>query len=78
MKNWIKKKKIRTLRDKLLRAKEDQMHHKLVAQHYNDVIHDIEAKLDELDAYHSDSNLINYDFSQHKLPEPRIITAGQL
>ena len=77
MKTWIRKRKVKNLREKLLRAKEEQMRHRLVAQHYNDVILDIENALEKVGAVHSDSTLINYNFAQPALQEstadPKII-----
>ncbi len=76
MKNWYRSRKVKRLRDKLLQAKEDQMHHRLIAQHYDSVIHDIEEKLAGLNSYYAETNLINVDFAQEILPERRIITAN--
>jgi len=76
MKTWYKNLKVRRLREKLLKAKEDQMHHRLIAQHYDSIIHDIDEKLGTLSSYHSELNLINVDFERKTRPENRIITAG--
>lgn len=76
MKTWYRTLKVKKLRDKLLQTKEDQMHHRLIAQHYDSVIHDIEQELAGLNSYHAETNLINVDFAQEILPERRIITAG--
>lgn len=73
MKKWIRNRKIRKLRDRLLRAKEEQMHHRLVAQHYNNLIHDIEQRLDDIGAYHDDATLINYDFSKLAEKERKVV-----
>ena len=79
MKEWIKRKKVKKLRNKLLTAREEQMHHRLMVQHCSELIHDIEDELDKLDAFHYDQKLITFDFAQKKQmvdAQPKIITAG--
>ena len=69
--SWIKKKRIQRLRGKLLHAKEEQVRHRLLSQHYDDMIRDYEDELNELDALRSDSSsLINLNFDSTSQKEP--------